>query len=342
MKQDRQQQAEQLIASLELSLPPIAIAFRDAVPDGVPEFDGSVPAGCVFWQEAAKRTFATSAKHHALCSIGIHTLNLSQAPASQPEELRTTLEAMTGLDYVREEEVAAIPVVRRAVKHALYGPLADFPADPEVVLLFADARQGLVLSEAVGRVDGGVPPAMGRPACAVVPQTQHLAHMARRVLRRHPTPAESPTDRQKQMPVGGPCHPCGAGRRPIGIADKEIADFNQRRAIEPAAGEGHRRTVLGRLRIGEIHPTVLSKLRMERDIHQTRQRLPREHLRHTSERRGLEPTVSDDAKRTEPLRHQDAAVRQKGESPRIGEAVGHHAHADALSLGRAEVHGRIR
>ena len=171
MKQDRQQQAEQLIASLELSLPPIAIAFRDAVPDGVPEFDGSVPAGCVFWQEAAKRTFATSARHHALCSIGIHTLNLSQAPASQPEELRTTLEAMTGLDYVREEEVAAIPVVRREVKHALYGPLADFAADPEVVLLFADARQGLVLSEAVGRVDGGVPPAMGRPACAVVPQT---------------------------------------------------------------------------------------------------------------------------------------------------------------------------
>ena len=171
MKQDRQQQAEQLIASLELSLPPIAIAFRDAVPDGVPEFDGSVPAGCVFWQEAAKRTFATSARHHALCSIGIHTLNLSQAPASQPEELRTTLEAMTGLDYVREEEVAAIPVVRREVKHALYGPLAGFPADPEVVLLFADARQGLVLSEAVGRVDGGVPPAMGRPACAVVPQT---------------------------------------------------------------------------------------------------------------------------------------------------------------------------
>ena len=171
MKQDRQQQAEQLIASLELSLPPIAIAFRDAVPDGVPEFDGSVPAGCVFWQEAAKRTFTTSARHHALCSIGIHTLNLSQAPASQPEELRTTLEAMAGLDYVREEEVAAIPVVRREVKHALYGPLADFPADPEVVLLFANARQGLVLSEAVGRVDGGVPPAMGRPACAVVPQT---------------------------------------------------------------------------------------------------------------------------------------------------------------------------
>ena len=170
MSQNHRRQAGQLVASLELSFPPVAVACRDTVPDGVPNFDGSAPAGCVFWQEAARRTFATSADHHALCSIGIHTLNLSQAPASQPDELRTTLEAMTGLDYVREEEVAAIPVVQRAVRHALYGPLADFPVEPDVVLLFADARQGLVLSEAIARVDGGVPPAMGRPACAAVPQ----------------------------------------------------------------------------------------------------------------------------------------------------------------------------
>ena len=170
MNQERQQQAVQLTASLDLSLPPVAISFLDALPDGVAEFDGSVPAGCVFWQEAARRTFATSADHHALCSIGIHTMNLSQAPASQPEELRTALEAMMGLDYVREDEVAAIPVAPREARHVLYGPLADFPAEPDVVLLFADARQGLVLSEALGRVDGGVPPAMGRPACAAVPQ----------------------------------------------------------------------------------------------------------------------------------------------------------------------------
>lgn len=180
MTQNRKRQAEQLTQALESSLPPIAVGFCDIVPAGVPEFGGSVPAGCVFWQEAAARTFATSAGHHALCSIGIHTLNLSQAPASQPEELRTALEAMTGLDYVREEEVAAIPVHRRSAKHALYGPLADFPVEPDVVLLFADARQGLVLSEAVARVDGGVPPAMGRPACAAVPQAlnQGLATMS--------------------------------------------------------------------------------------------------------------------------------------------------------------------
>ena len=76
---------------------------------------------------------------------------------------------MMGLDYVREEEVAAIPVLAREAKHAVYGPLGEFPLDPEVVLLFTDARQSLVLSEAIARVDGGVAPAMGRPACAAVP-----------------------------------------------------------------------------------------------------------------------------------------------------------------------------
>ena len=96
MKSNRKQQSEQLVASLELSLPPIAVAFVDALPDGIPQYDGSVPAGCVFWQEAARRTFATSAEHHALCSIGIHTMNLSEAPASQPAELQAALEAMTG------------------------------------------------------------------------------------------------------------------------------------------------------------------------------------------------------------------------------------------------------
>ena len=169
MNQERTIQADRLTEALELSLSPIAIAFPDAVPDGVPEFDGTVAAGCVFWEEAAARTFATSAAHHALCSIGIHTHHLSGAPASQPEELGAALEAMMGLDYVREEEVAAIPVLGREAKHAVYGPLGEFPLDPEVVLLFTDARQSLVLSEAVARVDGGVAPAMGRPACAAVP-----------------------------------------------------------------------------------------------------------------------------------------------------------------------------
>lgn len=163
-------EANRLTTSLNLSLAPIAIAFGDVVPDSVPTFEGVVAAGCSFWEAAATRTFATAASDHALCSIGIHTHNMSEAPASQPAELRSTLQAMVGLDYVRDEEVADIPVLQREVKHAVYGPLAGFPVEPDLVMIFAHAQQGLILSEAAQRVDGGIPPAMGRPACAVVPQ----------------------------------------------------------------------------------------------------------------------------------------------------------------------------
>jgi uncharacterized protein (DUF169 family) len=170
--------ANQLTTSLKLSLPPIAVAFSDAAPAGVPVFDGTVPAGCSFWQEAARRTFATSAADHALCSIGIHTHHLTPAPATQAGELQEALQAMRGLDYVRPEEVAAIPTLQREARHAVYGPLADFPLAAELVLLFAHAQQGLILSEAATRVDDGIPAAMGRPACAVVPQVVNQGQAA--------------------------------------------------------------------------------------------------------------------------------------------------------------------
>ena len=170
--------ADQLTTSLELSLPPIAIAFSDVIPPNVSAFDGTVPAGCAFWQEAATRTFATVTKDHELCSIGVHTHNMAQPSKLQQSELQETLQAMIGLDYVREDEVGSIPVLQREVKHAIYGPLADFPIRPEVILFFAHSRQGLILSEAVSRVDGGAPPALGRPACAVVPQVVNQGRAA--------------------------------------------------------------------------------------------------------------------------------------------------------------------
>jgi uncharacterized protein (DUF169 family) len=167
---DYQQLASDLMTSLALTQPPIAIAFADAPPLNVPPFDGVVPAGCSFWQQAAARMFYTSAQDHELCAIGVHTHHLAEPSATHQTELHDVLQVMSGLDYVRADEIAAIPVVECKVKHVVYGPLAEFSSAPEVALLFAHAQQGLIISEAVSRVDKGIPPAMGRPACAVVPQ----------------------------------------------------------------------------------------------------------------------------------------------------------------------------
>jgi len=162
--------AEYLSAALHLALAPIAVSFPDAPPANVPHFDGVVPAGCAFWQHAANRTFITTAKDHALCSIGVHTHHLANLLPSQQVELTDALKAMSDLDYVRADEIAAIPVIKQEVRYVMYGPLAEFPIEPNVVLIFADARQGLVVSEAVARVDKIAAPAMGRPACAAIPQ----------------------------------------------------------------------------------------------------------------------------------------------------------------------------
>jgi uncharacterized protein (DUF169 family) len=169
--------AEVLSESLQLRQAPVAISFTDTVPAGVSGPDDRVAAGCRFWQDAAEKTFATTTADHGLCAIGIHTHNLQPTTASMTD-LQDALRVFGDLGYVREEDVAAIPVLKNRPGFVVYGPLSDTPTAPDVVLLFVDSRQMLVLSEAAQQVENGNPPAMGRPACAVVPQVMNTGRAA--------------------------------------------------------------------------------------------------------------------------------------------------------------------
>jgi uncharacterized protein (DUF169 family) len=169
--------ADVLTESLDLTRPPIAVCFADKLPEGVQTFGGSVPAGCRFWQEAAQGVFATEAKQHDLCGIGVYTHNLESSPATQ-KDLGDALKVFADLGYVREQDLPLIPVLQRKSKYVIYGPLGSIPVAPDVVLLFANADQTLILSEASQQVDGGLPPAMGRPACGVVPQAFNTGRTA--------------------------------------------------------------------------------------------------------------------------------------------------------------------
>ncbi len=169
--------AENLTNSLELAQPPVAVCFADSVPASVSPYQGKAPAGCRFWQDAATSIFATSAADHALCAIGIYTHNLGLAPA-QGTDLEDALEVFSELGYVRPEDIPLIPVLAAQPKHVIYAPLAQSPLDPDVVLLVVDAGQTLILSEAVQQVEGQNVPAMGRPACAVIPQVMNTGRAA--------------------------------------------------------------------------------------------------------------------------------------------------------------------
>jgi uncharacterized protein (DUF169 family) len=163
--------------SLRLTLPPVAISFANALPAGVEAWSGRAPAGCRFWQEAATRVFATVAADHAFCSIGQYTHGLDMNPASS-KDLMDALKVFGDLTYVREQDVAAIPVPATKSQFVIYAPLAQAPLPPDVVLLFVRADQTLILSEASQQLENGLPPAMGRPACAVIPQAHNTARSA--------------------------------------------------------------------------------------------------------------------------------------------------------------------
>ena len=169
--------AQSLIDSLKLTQPPVAVAMTESVPQGVEVWTGHSPAGCRFWQEAASRVFATSAADHNLCSIGLYTHNLEISEAAG-KDLGDALKVFNDLGYVREQDVPLIPVLSSKPKHVVYGPLAAMPIAPDVVLLFVRADQTLILSEASQQMEGGMPPAMGRPACAVIPQAKNSGRSA--------------------------------------------------------------------------------------------------------------------------------------------------------------------
>jgi uncharacterized protein (DUF169 family) len=169
--------ARALTEALALTLPPIAVCLAEAVPPGVPLRRERPPAGCRFWQDAAREAFATAPRDHELCAIGTYTHNLEGTPAHEADRVEA-LRVFADLGYVRPADLPLIPVLGRRPRHVVYAPLAATPLPPDVVLLFVRADQTLILAEASQQVDGGHAPAMGRPACAVVPQTVNSGRAA--------------------------------------------------------------------------------------------------------------------------------------------------------------------
>lgn len=169
--------AATLAASLDLQQPPVALSFTDSLPAGIKTYSGRVPAGCRFWQDAASEAFATSPADHNLCAIGVYTHNLQASPAQQTD-LMDALKVFADLDYVRPQDLASIPVLGSKPGFVLYAPLASSPMPADVVLLFVNANQTLILTEAAHQVENQNAPAMGRPACAIVPQVMNTGRAA--------------------------------------------------------------------------------------------------------------------------------------------------------------------
>lgn len=164
--------ASTLTESLRLGPPPIAITFTDAPPPDVPAFDdpmgapaedgrtGRVAAGCVFWMRSTDRTFSTVAEDHGNCSVGSLTHGFKTLDEVTD---RSDVATLLGSGWVTMEIVPDIPVVTDKPGAVVYGPLAETPVDPDVVLLRVNGKQLMTISDAWPglRIEG-------KPQCHII------------------------------------------------------------------------------------------------------------------------------------------------------------------------------
>jgi len=161
---------DQVSKALGLHRRPVSVAFLDAVPAEVTKFTGTEPSGCSFWRlAAAGRTFYTVPADHYNCAIGSHTHNIP-LPPERADELDQTLAFMTGIGYIKMEEVGGIPRLAKTPSAIIYAPLGDTPVAPDVVLFAGTAGQVMLLQEAAQRAGSAAQlPLLGRPSCMALP-----------------------------------------------------------------------------------------------------------------------------------------------------------------------------
>jgi uncharacterized protein (DUF169 family) len=174
--------AGRLDAAISPTAPPIAITFSAEAPAGVAPFDapmpeqspdgrtGRVPAGCVFWMRGTERTFSTVAEDHGNCSVGSWThgfIPLEEAAT------RGDVGALMESGWVTMEMVPHIPTVQEKPGAVTYGPLAETPIDPDVILIRLTAKSLMVLSDALPGLK-----VEGKPQCHIVAMAKEHGEVA--------------------------------------------------------------------------------------------------------------------------------------------------------------------
>jgi len=164
--------AKELQSLLSLSSPPLAIGFSREAPANVARYAGDMPApsadgrtgkvsaGCVFWMRATEQTFTTTAEDHANCSVGSVThgfKKLSEASGN------ADVAALLGAGWVTLEAFPKIPVVKERPGYVTYGPLQEASSAPDVVFLRINAKQAMVLSDALPNIRFE-----GKPQCHII------------------------------------------------------------------------------------------------------------------------------------------------------------------------------
>jgi uncharacterized protein (DUF169 family) len=167
---------------LGLSTPPLGISFHAGPVEGVDAYGenypaqtdggrtGAVPAGCVFWMKAVKRTFSTVADDHGNCSVGSLTHGFRTLDEIGSNE---DVAALVGAEWVSPEAFPQIPAVQEKPEVVVYGPLANAAVAPDVVFVRLNGKQAMMLHDACPDMEFE-----GKPQCHVIPMAKEQSKIA--------------------------------------------------------------------------------------------------------------------------------------------------------------------
>ncbi|MDP7620130.1 MAG: DUF169 domain-containing protein [Dehalococcoidia bacterium] len=179
MNADTQRKIAALQETVGLSRPPVGLAFVSEPPAGIPEPSEGVPSACSLWVMGRDQVVYAPVSTHLNCPIGMMTMGF-QVPDDRMEEAKTIVDTMCELEYISPEEAASLPSVPGNHSGVVYGPLANLPAVPDVIIFSTRPGQAMLLAESSGCVDWtdqGMS-AFGRPTCAVVPTAIEMGKAA--------------------------------------------------------------------------------------------------------------------------------------------------------------------
>jgi uncharacterized protein (DUF169 family) len=110
--------------------------------------------------KAIDKTFSTVAEDHANCSVGSVTHGFKTLDDVSD---MSDVAAIVGAGWVTAEIFPQIPVVNTQYKQVIYGPLADTTVEPDVVFLRVNAKQAMIISDAVPSLRFE-----GKPQCHII------------------------------------------------------------------------------------------------------------------------------------------------------------------------------
>jgi uncharacterized protein (DUF169 family) len=229
--------ATTLTQTLELGTPPVALALADAPPPGVRMFEGTVPSACSFWRRAESAVFYATAAQHFRCPVGAMVMGF-EMPDDVKADLMESVGAMIAEGYLGADEPPRIPTVARKSAGVVYGPLRDFPIEPDAVVLWLTPRQAMVLSEASGASQWKghtQAAALGRPACAAIPTALSRGSVAASLgcvgMR---TYTEIADDRMLAVVPSGAVSQLAAKLTDIVVANRAMGEFHEARKLGAA------------------------------------------------------------------------------------------------------------